>query len=361
MGTRRADDRGKQLEILIEITRIAMLDLELRPMLQRITDMLAQQFGWEFVACASLDHKRKRYTVEAVTATQPTEVEAGYSGDFAASVIGEVATVARPIVLDDIQIPKRYPDTMDGTRSELCVPVLHRGELVAILNLKSTLPNTFREQLPVMQAIADQVAGAIHSARLFVQARQANRALAEANRRLEEMSRTDGLTGVANRRQFDELFEREWRRAQRAGTSLALLMIDIDEFKKYNDHYGHQGGDDCLKQVATALKKALGRASDVVARYGGEEFAVILPGSDQQQAIAAAERLRQRVDQMGLAHAARTTEPKRVTISLGAASLMPSDQDSPERLLSAADQALYAAKRGGRNRTCAAVFAASRR
>jgi diguanylate cyclase (GGDEF)-like protein len=355
---KRVDDRAKQLEILIEITRIATLDLELRPMLQRVTDMLAQQFGWEFVACASLDPKKKRFTVEAVTATQPTEIEAGYTGDFARSVIGEVATVARPIVLDNIQIPKKYPDTMEGTRAELCVPVLHRGELVAILNLKSTLPNTFGDQLPLTQAIADQVAGAIHSARLFEEARRANRALADANRQLEALSRTDGLTGVANRRQFDELLDREWRRAQRSGAPLALLMIDIDEFKKYNDHYGHQGGDDCLKTVAGALKGALSRASDTVARYGGEEFAVVLPGSDQKQAIASAERLRQRVEQMAMPHAARTGGFKTVTISLGAASLVPRDQDPSERLVSAADQALYAAKKGGRNRTCAAVFAA---
>lgn len=355
MPPRRPADRNSQLEILNEIARIATLDLELRPMLQRITDALAQKFGWEFVACVTVDQERKRFVCEAVTTAQATDIEVGYSRELGSGVVGEVAVLARPILLDDVRTAKNYVETMKGTRSELCVPVLHRGELVAILNLESTRPRAFHEQLPLVQAVADQIAGAIHSARLYQEVRKANRALAEANRRLEELSRTDGLTGVANRRQFEDAFEREWRRAQRVRGPIALLMIDIDEFKKYNDRYGHQGGDECLQKVAATLKGALGRASDVVARYGGEEFSVILPGSDQQQAIATAERLRQRVEQLQMPHEASTVG-KTVTISVGVASLRPSERDRGETLLSAADQALYGAKRGGRNRTCAAVF-----
>ena len=356
MTAKRSPDN--QLEILIEIVRIATLDLELRPMLQRVTDALAQKFGWEFVACASVDPKGKKFVCEAVTATQSSEIEAGDA--LGAGVIGEVGQLARPILLDDIREQKGYVHLMEDARSALCVPVLHRGELVAILALESTRPSTFHDQLSLVQAIADQVAGAIHSARLFQQARAANRALADANRKLEEMSRTDGLTGVANRRSFDETLEREWRRACRGGTAIALLMIDVDHFKKYNDHYGHQGGDDCLRNVAAALKKSLTRASDVVARYGGEEFAVILPGSDQQQAIATAERLRQRVEALQIPHAASSVK-NTVTISVGCASLTPHEKDEPQRLISGADQALYGAKNGGRNRTCAAVFSAARR
>jgi diguanylate cyclase (GGDEF)-like protein len=138
-------------------------------------------------------------------------------------------------------------------------------------------------------------------------------------------------------------------------------MIDIDEFKKYNDRYGHQGGDDCLKRVAESLKNTLGRASDVVARYGGEEFVVVLPGSDQQAAIATAERLRQQVEKLAMPHEAATSGNRVVTISVGAASYKPTDKDRAETLLSAADQALYGAKHGGRNRTCAAVFSAAPR
>lgn len=355
MAAKKATDRSKQLEILNEIARIATLDLEMRPMLQRITDALAQKFGWEFVACVTVDAERKRFQYEAVTSAQPTKVDAGYGRVLGSGVVGEVATLARPILLDDVRTAKNYVETIPGTRSQLCVPVLHRGELVAILDLESARLRAFHDQLPLLQTVADQVAGAVHSARLFEQARQANRALAEANRRLEELSRTDGLTGVANRRQFEEVLEREWRRAWRNGGALALLMIDIDDFKKYNDRYGHQAGDDCLRRVAAALKGALARASDVVARYGGEEFVVVLPGSEQAPAIVAAERLRQRVEQLALPHEASTVA-KTVTISVGVASLCPTEQESAQRLLSGADQALYGAKRGGRNRSCAAVF-----
>jgi diguanylate cyclase (GGDEF)-like protein len=356
MGTKKPTGRGTDLEILNEIVRIATLDLELRSMLQRITDALAQKFGWEFVACVTVDRDRKRFTCEAVTTTQSTDIDVGYSAALGAGVVGEVATLARPIVLDEVRGAKNYVEAMPGTRSEVCVPVLHRGELVAILDIESTRPRAFHDQLPLVQTIADQIAGAIHSARLFQQAQQANRALAEANRRLEELSRTDGLTGVANRRQFEDVYEREWRRAQRAKGPIALLMIDIDEFKKYNDHYGHQGGDDCLKKVAETLKVSLTRASDMVARYGGEEFVVVLPGSDQQQGIATAERLRQRVEALNMPHEAATSGNKKVTISVGVASYKPAEKDRGDTLLSAADQALYGAKHGGRNRTCAAVF-----
>ena len=358
MGTRKTTGRGTDLEILNEIVRIATLDLELRPMLQRITDALAQKFRWEFVACVTVDRDRKRFTCEAVTSTQQAAIDVGDSRALASGVVGEVATLARPILLDDVRTAKKYLEVLPGARSELCVPVLHRGELVAILDVESTKPRAFHDQLPLVQTVADQIAGAIHSARLFQQAQQANRALAEANRRLEELSRTDGLTGVANRRHFEDVYDREWRRATRVRGPIALLMIDIDEFKKYNDRYGHQGGDDCLKRVAETLKQSLIRASDMVARYGGEEFVVVLPGSDQQAAIVTAERLRQLIEKLGMPHEAATSGNRVVTISVGAAAYNPTAKDRAETLLSAADQALYGAKHGGRNRTCAAVFSA---
>jgi diguanylate cyclase (GGDEF)-like protein len=166
--------------------------------------------------------------------------------------------------------------------------------------------------------------------------------LEEANRRLEELSFVDSLTGVANRRQFEQLLDLEWRRAVRSGHSLSLLIADIDRFKAFNDTYGHQAGDCRLREVANLLDGVVQRAGDQVARYGGEEFAALLPETDAAGATAIADRMRRAVD-------ALCTDGRRVTISFGVASTRPIDQSTPHALVAAADAALYEAKRDGRN------------
>lgn len=158
----------------------------------------------------------------------------------------------------------------------------------------------------------------------------------------------DGLTGVANRRRFDEALLSEWRQCRRAGTPLALLMIDIDHFKRYNDHYGHPTGDACLQQVAAVLKAAMQRACDLVARYGGEEFVCLLPGCDQAPALAKAQALQAALAARGIAHEASPTAAW-VTLSIGVAVAQPQAGGSPAALVAAADAALYSAKHRGRN------------
>jgi diguanylate cyclase (GGDEF)-like protein len=166
--------------------------------------------------------------------------------------------------------------------------------------------------------------------------------------RLRELSATDGLTMVANRRTFDEALEREWHRAMRSGEPLSLIMADIDLFKPYNDLYGHVAGDHCLKQVATAIADCAKRSGDLVARYGGEEFAVILPRTDEAAAHEIAERIRQRVEALGIIH---DGNPKsgRVTISLGISTRTPPQSADFISLMESADMALYRAKESGRN------------
>lgn len=166
----------------------------------------------------------------------------------------------------------------------------------------------------------------------------------------------DGLTGVANRRRFDEALPIEWRRCQRKGVPLALLMIDIDHFKRYNDHYGHQVGDACLQQVAATLKAGLQRGHDLVARYGGEEFVCLLSECDLAPGLHKAQALLAAVAALGIAHADSPTTD-RVTLSIGIAVLYPSSECGPEALVAAADAALYEAKRSGRNRVCASPMA----
>lgn len=182
---------------------------------------------------------------------------------------------------------------------------------------------------------------------------------------LRSAAYTDGLTGVANRRHFDEALSREWLRAQRTGSPMSLVLSDIDAFKKYNDHYGHQAGDQCLQRVALALRQVLHRPADLVARYGGEEFAVLLPETDATGARFLASQLLDAVDALGLPHAASPVADH-VTLSVGVSAFdenccgwveHPSDsrftglvaRPPVSDLVAAADQALYAAKEAGRN------------
>lgn len=166
---------------------------------------------------------------------------------------------------------------------------------------------------------------------------------------LSSLSTIDGLTGIHNRRHFDQCFDTEWKRACRVQTPLALLMIDIDFFKAFNDHHGHLAGDQCLKQVAEALDSAMKRSADSVFRYGGEEFAAILPQTDARGAEVVADAMTRAIEKLAIPHPHSSVSP-RVTVSIGGASVVPSTANSASQLIERADQQLYAAKETGRNR-----------
>lgn len=178
--------------------------------------------------------------------------------------------------------------------------------------------------------------------------KRAEEKLKEANELLNRLSNMDGLTGIANRRRFDEYLNMEWSRGYRNQTPLSLLMIDIDFFKGYNDEYGHQAGDDCLRQISHVLKEKVKRSTDLVARYGGEEFAVILPDTDEQGAFIVAEDIRKGIEALQIPHN-QSQISKVVTVSAGGATVIPDVILKPENLITFADQALYAAKQSGRN------------
>ncbi|MBK4719356.1 diguanylate cyclase [Azospirillum sp. YIM DDC1] len=168
---------------------------------------------------------------------------------------------------------------------------------------------------------------------------------------LRTLSFADGLTGIANRRRFDEVLLREWRRCARVQLPLSLIMLDVDQFKPYNDHYGHQAGDECLRAVAQLLAGQMMRPGDLIARYGGEEFVCLLPETDEDGAVQVAERLRGTVADRRLPHAVSHVADH-VTISLGVATAQPILDNTPDRLTQLADGLLYEAKRAGRNRVC---------
>ncbi|MFA6958139.1 MAG: diguanylate cyclase [Thermoanaerobaculia bacterium] len=182
--------------------------------------------------------------------------------------------------------------------------------------------------------------------------RERTRALEEANLRLEDISRVDSLTKIANRREFDRVLEREWGRCQRDGATIALVFVDVDHFKSYNDTYGHQQGDEALRRVAAVLHEAGRRPTDIVSRYGGEEFAIVLSGTDAASALEIAGELRREVESLAIPHGGELAW-RLLTISIGVAAMVPSTGADAITLVELADKALYRAKREGRNRVVA--------
>lgn len=181
------------------------------------------------------------------------------------------------------------------------------------------------------------------------QRQQAESALQQVNQELHRLATLDGLTGIANRRHFDAYLAQEWRRLAREQEPLALILCDIDNFKLYNDTYGHQAGDHCLRQVAAAISRVLKRPADLVARYGGEEFAMILPHTGQSGVWQVAAAIQQEIAQLRIVHI-RSPLEEYVTLSLGMAYLIPTKPCFTDALIAAADRALYEAKRQGKNR-----------
>lgn len=180
---------------------------------------------------------------------------------------------------------------------------------------------------------------------------RANEELRQANLRLEAFSRTDGLLQIANRAYFDDRMRIECADAYRRKAPVSLIMIDVDYFKRYNDHYGHLEGDKCLKRIAQAIRRALLRTTDLLARYGGEELAVILPDTNEAGARIVAERILSEIQAQAIPHA-RSSVNRHVTVSLGVTSAVPPERDAPAVMIKNADVALYKAKEAGRNRWC---------
>lgn len=205
----------------------------------------------------------------------------------------------------------------------------------------------------IHKPVSDVVLGAkIRAMQRIIQMRYSllvlTRKLDAANQELRRLTSLDGLTGITNRRHFDDTLNREWRRSMRQGTEFSVIMCDVDHFKEYNDRLGHQEGDDCLRKVAAALAAAMERGGDLVARYGGEEFVAILSETSLDGAGIVAERMRQAVAALSISHPGSPFG--HVTISAGVASGVAMPETDPRKLLKMADRALYEAKHSGRNR-----------
>lgn len=247
--------------------------------------------------------------------------------------------------------------------SLLVVPIRKQGSLRAMLLLENRLSRGAfsADRLDAVSLIAGQLAVSLDNALIYASLENKvavrTRELREANQRLEALSISDPLTGLANRRRLDEVLRSEWLRALRSRDSIGVLMIDIDHFKRYNDRYGHVSGDRCLRTVAAALQATLRQNVDLAARYGGEEFTMILPGADAATAVHVANRVHAAVLALQEPHAASALGY--VTISIGVASLAPTNEIDVGQLIELADAALYRSKQQGRNRVTLASTALS--
>jgi two-component system, chemotaxis family, response regulator WspR len=250
------------------------------------------------------------------------------------------ATSVTPvIILSSREDPKDKSHAFEIGASDYLVKLPDKIEMIARIRAYS---KTYLLQVQRDEAYLEMK-------RLQEQLTESNKKLEDNNAILQRLSCMDGLTGIANRRHFDATLQSEWKMGTRQKTPLTVIMIDIDFFKKYNDGYGHQGGDDCLKDVAKTLYATISRPGDFIARYGGEEFVVILPRTDAKGAAVIAEQLRANVEAKHIPHAF-SSAANHVSISLGIATMQPVASSKPEELLARADEALYKAKEAGRNR-----------
>lgn len=221
-----------------------------------------------------------------------------------------------------------------------------------ILEEFSDLLNNYKKlyrQAKRMVRIGDRQQNQLN--KLNVELTQKHTLLYEVNKKLEKLSLQDGLTGLANRRYFDSFLDKEWRLALRRKSTISLILADIDFFKKFNDTYGHQVGDECLKSVAKAIQLAVKRVSDLAARYGGEEFAIVLPETNIKGARSIADNIHQNVKKLKITNDGSQICSK-VTVSVGIACTTPEINTLPAKLIEESDHALYQAKNNGRNQTC---------
>jgi diguanylate cyclase (GGDEF)-like protein len=290
---------------------------------------------------------------------EPVTVEqAAANHELALSAFHYAARTREPLLLEDARRDDRFsadPSLGDTAHCALLhVPLQSQGELRTMLVLENRQrPGAFTaDRLDALRLIAGQLSVSLDNALLYAslerKVTERTQALEAANQQLERLSATDALTGLANRRRFSEALDAEWVRARRTGGQVGIALIDVDQFKAYNDHYGHLGGDACLQLVSQAMAGAVRLGVDLVARYGGEEFVLLLPDTDLVGVYAVAERVRLAVEARQSPHPASTHGI--VTVSIGIVAGLPAPNVRPNDLLALADAALYEAKRAGRNR-----------
>jgi diguanylate cyclase (GGDEF)-like protein len=330
----------------------------------RVNETLGALTGATVVRLVLCDHESGAWYLPPVSGASATDVisleEAGRQRLLPLSAFHCVQHSGETLIVEDATRDDRFARDEYFAGVECCsllfVPIRKQGVSQAMLLLENRLSRGAfsAERLDAVSLIAGQLAVSLENALMYAslekKVAERTRELWEANQLLEVLSNTDALTGLVNRRHFMDALDREWARALRRPSWIAIVMIDVDHFKKYNDHYGHLAGDACLRQVAAALHGSVRQQVDIAARYGGEEFAVIMPDVDADMARLVAERMRAAVAGLRVPHA--QSDFGLVSASIGIAAVIPAGGMVAEELINLADRALYDAKRNGRNQVC---------
>lgn len=354
-----ADRRISQLEAILAIASRINAGNTLEEVLDHIYEGFRRLIPYDRLGCALIEARSGR--VQAIWArsrAERLELDRGYSATLAGSSLARIAATGRPRILNDLQkYAAMHPASeatrrvvADGVRSSLTCPLVANGKAIGFLFFSSNKAATYTAaHTDAYQEIAALVSLVVEKTRAREELVETQGRLVAANRVLARAAYFDPLTGAPGRRYFDMLFEREWKRAMRHAEPLAVITVDVDHFKPYNDLYGHPAGDECLRKVAQALLSGARRGTDLVARVGGEEFAALLPATRPTEALALAGRLRKRVASLEIPHGGSPVAPH-VTVSLGVAATVPRRGDDAKQLLRWADAALYRAKEAGRDR-----------
>ena len=348
---------------LIEITEKVNTGILLEDVLNYVYDSFRQLLPYDRIGFSLFEDGGHLLRAVWARSESPTPgIPRGYVAPITGSSLEEVLSTGTPRILNDLEAYFAAHPTSDSTRrilseglrSSLTCPLIAMGKPIGFIFFSSRKAQAYANaHVALFRQIAGQLATIVEKARLYEELLHTRRLLETSNRTLDQLASEDGLTGLPNRRYFDEQFPLEWKRMQRAGAPIGVIMVDVDRFKLFNDEHGHLAGDECLQRLARALRQGLLRDTDFVARYGGEEFVVVLPATDLDGLRHVADQIKRAVAQIG-SGAPASAPIHAVTVSQGGACMRPRRGQQPRELVLLADQALYQAKQAGRN--CAVIL-----
>lgn len=353
-------DKYEELNFLYDISSKISTCLHVNEVIKLMANEALKQIpGNALVVMIYNNHEKSMQTF--YPKTDENQVMLGKKIPTNVGIYGSVFNSGKAEIVNKVTLDPRFIPQSFEMSSLMCSPLMTQTGNLGVIQISSDRPLEYTAQdLKLFTALASQAAASIQNALFYEQLRDYShtleRKVAErtaelerVNQELNQLANLDGLTQVANRRCLQETFDREWYRLAREKLPLSIIICDVDYFKRYNDTYGHQMGDECLQKIAEAIKQALKRPADLVARYGGEEFVVLLPNTQASGAWIVAQEIQDHVRQLSLEHQASLVSPF-ITMSMGLSSTIPTHETSGEELFEIADQALYEAKKQGRDR-----------